>query len=119
MERNFQSAVGQNPVRSTGLVIRDHRQRPAIAAGRRAEAGDVDALLGDRFGHLRELGWLVLEVHDERIHAGTSTLHADPATGRVPVGPSRTKLYFTRRVKVEPSRARRALARTSRVTQPS
>src|SRR4029077_684133 len=54
------------------LVVGEQRDRSAITARRAGESGDVDALRGNRLGHLGELPGLVLEVHNECVHAGTS-----------------------------------------------
>src|SRR5439155_14860371 len=63
-----------------GIVCGDEHDRAAVAAGRPAEAGDVDALGADGLGHLAKLAGLVLEVHDERIHTGTSVVMPTRAT---------------------------------------
>src|SRR6266508_6099056 len=79
-----------------GLITGQQHDRTAVAAGRPAEGGDVDPLLGDRFGHLGKLAWLVLEVHDERIHRGTSMATPTRTTGGVVRRRgSMASLYFT------------------------
>src|SRR5437773_750168 len=51
-----------------GLVVAHEDERAGIATRRPAEAGQVDALGGDRLRDFGELTWLVREIHDERVH---------------------------------------------------
>ena len=65
---------------------------PVSPARRPGKAGDVDPGRTKGFGDLGELAGLALEVHDERIHAGTSTPMPTGAAGwsSAAGGPGRT-----------------------------
>src|SRR5260221_2311826 len=80
-----EARVAERPT-GAGLVVGDERDVAGVTTREACEGGDVDALLGERLGDLRELTGAVLEVHDERVHGAllhvpTRTTHVMQSSG--------------------------------------